>query len=301
MPKVSVIVPTYNQAHFLSQAIQSVIAQTEVDWEMVVVNNQSTDGTVQVVQSFGDPRIRLVEIQNGGIIAKSRNLGLAYATSPFVAFLDSDDSWYPQKLSTCLQQIGEADIVCHAELWTRNGRALKKVRYGPERRTRYRSLLYKGNCMSTSAVVARRDLLKSVGGFSEDPTIVTAEDYDLWLSLSKRNARFRFIDTLLGEYRLHDTSASSSTLRHFAAIREVVERHHSALDDGTFRSKLRIRRARARLFYGAARVLQKSGSRGDAWPWIWHAVAADPFQLRIYCTAALSLVPTWRRSRAGIF
>ena len=79
MPKVSVIVPTYNQAGFLREAIRSVMAQTEADWEMIVVNNQSTDDTAEVVRSFQDPRIRLFDIQNDGIIAKSRNRGLAEA------------------------------------------------------------------------------------------------------------------------------------------------------------------------------------------------------------------------------
>src|SRR5437764_15240818 len=102
MPKVSVIVPTYNQAGFLREAIRSVMAQTEPDWEMIVVNNQSTDDTAEVVRSFQDPRIRLFDIQNGGVIAKSRNRGLAEARSLFVAFLDSDDTWYAEKLAKCL-------------------------------------------------------------------------------------------------------------------------------------------------------------------------------------------------------
>jgi UDP-glucose 4-epimerase len=292
LPKVSVVIPTYNQAHFLGEAIRSVIAQTERAWEMIIVNNRSTDNTVEVAKSFNDPRIRLIEIDNGGIIAKSRNRGLADAKAAFVAFLDSDDCWYPEKLARCLAVSAGTDIVCHGEVWTRNGRALRKVRYGPERRATYHSLLYDDNCVSTSAVLARRALLIDVGGFGEDAALITAEDYDLWLRLAHRGARFRFIDDMLGEYRLHDTSASSSTLRHFAAIREVVERHHAALDDGSLASRSRMRRRRAILDYGTARSLQNAGSR--AWRWIARAAVTYPFLPRIYYAAIRACFPARR-------
>lgn len=291
LPKVSVIVPTYNHAHFLGEAVRSVIAQTERDWEMIVVDNHSTDNTVEVVQGFADRRIRLLEIQNGGVIARSRNRGLAEASAAAVAFLDSDDCWYPEKLAMCLARLGEADIVCHAEMWTRNGRSLKKVRYGPATKAEYRSLLYDGNCVSTSAVVARRELLLNAGGFSEDPAIITAEDYDLWLTLSRKRTRFVFIDDLLGEYRLHKGSASSSTLRHFAAIREVVERHHGSTGDGSMLGRWRIRRRRAMLHYGTARGLQSSGRRADAWPSIRRSIATYPLSFRSYVAALISFLP----------
>src|SRR6266508_3844467 len=120
---------------------------------MIVVNNQSTDDTVRVVQSFADDRIRLVEIQNHGVIAASRNRGLSLARAQVVAFLDSDDLWYSQKLERCLSALDPSvDVVCHAEVWTKNGQAVRKVRYGPERRATFQSMLYEGNCVSTSAV-----------------------------------------------------------------------------------------------------------------------------------------------------
>jgi len=94
-PAVSVIIPTYNHARFLRAAIQSVVDQTFPDWEIVIVNNYSEDDTVQIVASFNDPRIRLVNFCNHGVIAASRNHGMSLATGKAIAFLDSDDIWYP--------------------------------------------------------------------------------------------------------------------------------------------------------------------------------------------------------------
>jgi glycosyltransferase involved in cell wall biosynthesis len=290
-PLVSIVVPTYNQADFLREAIESVRAQTLADWEMIVVNNRSTDDTVDVVASFNDPRIRLLEIQNDGIIAASRNLALSAARCETVAFLDSDDQWYSQKLERCLSSLNDVDVVCHSEFWTRGGRPFKKVHYGPERRATFQSLLYEGNSVSTSAVVARIHLIRDVGGFSEDRSLVTAEDYDLWLSLAKAGARFRFLQDVLGEYRVHEASASSSTLRNANAILSVIERHHRAIDDGSAASARRFRKRKAIYYHGVARQLQAHGDRKASWSWIRRAVATDPFLLRTYAGAIVSLLP----------
>lgn len=296
-PRVSIVVPTYNHAHFLVDAIASAHAQSVSDWEMIVVDNRSTDNTLDVIRSFADERIRISEIENEGVIARSRNRGLALARAGIVAFLDSDDRWYPRKLECCLAAIdGGADLVCHAEVWTKNGKRLRDVRYGPEAKSTHAALLYEGNCVSTSAVVARLDVVLKAGGFKEDPSLVTAEDYDLWLCLAKSGARFRFLDDLLGEYRLHDLSASSSTLRHFSAIREVAERHHRLLDVEGSASTLRMRRRRAILYYGTARGLQGRGSTSDAWPWIWRAIATYPLLPRAYAAAVVGLFPQLNRS-----
>ena len=101
MTRVSVVVPTYNHARFIGDALRSVVAQTFGDWEAVVVNNFSTDDTVDVVRGIGDPRIRLVDFANHGIIAAGRNEGIRLATGDYVAFLDSDDAWHPGKLERC--------------------------------------------------------------------------------------------------------------------------------------------------------------------------------------------------------
>ena len=113
-PLVSVVIPTFNHAPLLKRALDSVVAQTYSDWEAIVVNNFSTDETIDVVNSFKDDRIKLVNFKNNGIIAASRNQGIKLAQGKFVAFLDSDDNWYPKKLEKCVDRamLG-ATLICH--------------------------------------------------------------------------------------------------------------------------------------------------------------------------------------------
>ena len=97
-PVVSVIIRTYNRALLLQKAILSVLNQTFQDFEIIVVNNYSTDNTIEVVRSFNDERIRIINIRNKGIIAKSHNVGLKESHGDYIAFLDDDDLWCPEKL-----------------------------------------------------------------------------------------------------------------------------------------------------------------------------------------------------------
>src|SRR3989304_1110083 len=113
-PLVTVVIPTYNHAHFLREALQSVRAQSFSEWEAVVVNNYSEDDTIAVVESFADPRIRLENFRNNGIIAASRNRGIALARGKYLAFLDSDDLWLPEKLACFISHLdGGFDVFCH--------------------------------------------------------------------------------------------------------------------------------------------------------------------------------------------
>ena len=185
-PRVSVVVPTYNHADVLGRALASVVAQRVRDWEAIVVNNHSTDDTEGVVARIGDPRISLVRYANHGVIAASRNEGIRRARGEWIAFLDSDDEWMPGKLEACLALMTPGiGLVGHGELWRDAAGRDRPMTYGPAARATYEALLYRGNCISTSAVVVRADALRAIGGFDEDPAIVTTEDYDLWLRLAQ--------------------------------------------------------------------------------------------------------------------
>jgi glycosyltransferase involved in cell wall biosynthesis len=114
---VSVVIPTYNHAHFLGQTLRSVIDQTYTCWEAIVVDNHSSDNTDAVVASLGDPRIQLFKIHNQGVIAASRNMGIRHARGEWVAFLDSDDWWSSRKLELSLAGLQQgADLVYH-DVW----------------------------------------------------------------------------------------------------------------------------------------------------------------------------------------
>jgi glycosyltransferase involved in cell wall biosynthesis len=186
-PRVSVIIPTFNRAWCLREAIDSVLAQDFTDFELIVVDDGSTDGTGALLSGFSG-RLTVLSQPNRGVSA-ARNAGIAAARAGLIAFLDSDDLWLPRKLTT---QVGwfrqrPRALICQTEeLWLRNGR-----RVNPGRRHRKRGgMIFEPSlelCLvSPSAVMVRRALFDRVGLFDE--ALPACEDYDLWLRVSARFA-----------------------------------------------------------------------------------------------------------------
>jgi len=182
MPKVSVIIPTHNRRDFVREAIASVLAQTYQDFELIIVDDGSTDDTRASVQEC--PRAQYVFQENRGVSA-ARNRGVALSSGELLAFLDADDLWRPHKLATQLAFFAaqpEARICQTEEIWLRNG-----VRVNPHNKHKKptgdifaRSLHL---CLvSPSAVMMRRELFERAGGFDEN--LPACEDYDLWLRIA---------------------------------------------------------------------------------------------------------------------
>ena len=201
---VSIILPSYNCAHFITRAIQSVIDQTYVNWELFVIDNYSTDNTLDVVCNFNDPRIMFLQIHNEGIIAKSRNLGITAAKGRWVAFLDADDWWTSDKLIMSVQALLDGyDFVYHDLIRKGpgknffNGRVVRtRQLYSPC----FFDLLSKGNGIANSSVVVCRFLLNEIGGLSENSALVAAEDYDCWLRIAQKTEKFLRLSTAYGFY-----------------------------------------------------------------------------------------------------
>ena len=287
---VSIVIPTYNHEAFLGAALSSVVNQTYTNWEAIVVNNFSTDGTEALVHSFNDPRIKLVNFHNKGIIGAARNQGINLAINPFVAFLDSDDTWLPTKLEKCVAALTNgADLVCHGENWIDETSHSRAVFYGPTARATYLSLLFKGNRLSTSATVVRANILKSVGGFSENPEFVTAEDYEMWLKISQLTNKFVFIDEILGNFTRHGASASSSVVKHLHAEISVVH-HHAKQLPNSFSTNIRLRHRKAKAYYSAGRSSARSGQSRSALKYFAIAIKTSPLFTRSYAAIILLFV-----------
>ena len=115
-PFVTVVIPTLNHAKLLRRALYSVVAQTFDNWEAIVINNFSTDETIKVVESYQDDRIKLINFKNNSVIAASRNQGIKNARGIYIAFLDSDDNWYSEKLQKCVEYANQgAQSICHGK------------------------------------------------------------------------------------------------------------------------------------------------------------------------------------------
>lgn len=183
-PSTSIIIPAYNRFAFLCEAIDSVLAQTDRDYELIVVDDGSTDAT-DTVQSIYGRRLRYVRQENRGVSA-ARNRGIAEARGSFIAFLDSDDLWYPEKLAVqkdAMKRDPSCQISYTEEIWIRKG-----VRVNPmKKHAKESGWIFEKSlrlCLiSPSSVMVRRSLLETVGTFAEE--LPVCEDYDLWLRISK--------------------------------------------------------------------------------------------------------------------
>lgn len=259
-PLVSVVIPTYNHAHFLGRALQSVVNQTYTNWEVILVDNHSKDNTNEVVERFIEPRINLLKIHNDGVIAASRNMGICAAKGEWIAFLDSDDSWYPHKLEIALNGIAEnpsVDVCSTDEVLVDESAASRGLlKHGPYCSDFYKRLLLIGNCMSPSATLVRRDfLVKNNILFRENQEFVTAEDYDLWMLLARAGAKFKFIRSVQGEYLIHATNNSGQVQRHRQNVVNVIRDHVYSLQSFQPEKDRLWRNINARLFFANAIAL----------------------------------------------
>ena len=209
IPLVSVIIPTYNRGWILKEAVDSVLSQTFCNFELIIVDDGSTDNTADILKSCPDKVIKITQ-ENRGVSA-ARNKGIASASGELLAFLDSDDLWLSDKL-VCqvnfFKQNNDALICQIEEIWIRNG-----IRVNPKNRHKKLSgMIFKPSlalCLvSPSAVMIKKRLFDEVGLFDE--TLPACEDYDLWLRISCRFPVYLIDTPLIIKRGGHDDQLSSA-------------------------------------------------------------------------------------------
>jgi glycosyltransferase involved in cell wall biosynthesis len=207
MPEVSVIIPTYNSVRYLTQAIDSVLAQTFRDYEILVIDDGSTDETEEALRCYAD-RARYIRQQNSGV-AVARNRGIAESRGRYIAFLDADDTWLPHKLELQLEALAShrSYLACHsafsvvaADLTPLYIHRIKRVGSTLE------DLLMRGNVIgSICTVLCERSLFETAKDF--DPALSQCADWDMWIRLAALT-EFLYIDDPLVTYRQHDNNMS---------------------------------------------------------------------------------------------
>lgn len=276
-PVVSVIIPTYNQADLLKNALQSVLAQDFPDWEALVIDNYSDDTTRDVVAAMQDERITYLRFHNNGVIAASRNYGIQKARGIFIAFLDSDDIWYPAKISRCLDEMKTGkQAVCHRINIRKKGVIITETPLSSlTGGTMYDNLLYTGNSdIATSAVVVEKSCLDRFGNFSEDPRFIAAEDYELWLRLAKNNVRWGLLPDILGEYTIHGKNTSQGIRKQMLAEEAVVISHFSNEQTTSLKKQAGFRKRLLLVSLHASYRMIVSGQRSSAVAALAHGLAA---------------------------
>lgn len=210
MPKVSVIIPTYNRSQLIDIAIKSVLEQTYRDFEIIVADDGSTDGTPSLLESYGQS-IRKICMDHTGQPATARNAGIHISQGKFIAFLDSDDRWLPDKLAQQVDILESNHIfgfIC-SNAWIENDKKpLGRYRFHPpslmQQELNLENLL-RNNMIITSSVMIRRELLDKSGTFDPDPRLSGMEDYDLWLRLAVITSIY-YLSLPLLVYSSHQTS-----------------------------------------------------------------------------------------------
>jgi len=224
-PAISVIVTSYNYARFIGEAIQGVLDQTCQDFEVIVVDDGSTDDTRSVLDRFGDRITCIYQANQGKSIALNR--GIAVSRGRYLAFLDSDDCWLPDSLEARLATF-KADpevgvVYGRALVVDEAGRPLPYTIGAPERYPdeTFRSLLY-GVFIPFVTFMVRRESFEQAGAYF-DPGFGTTNDWELYLRLS-RVCRFRYLDHPLARYRLHASNWSCNPLVMAEQMTRLVER-----------------------------------------------------------------------------
>ena len=207
MPTVSVIIHTYNNEKFIAETVESVLNQTYKDYAVIVVDDGSVDGTRDALIPYMQ-KIRYHYKENGGI-ASAKNAGISLSETEFVAFLDHDDLWVPDKLMLqmeCFIENPQAGLVYTKYTSFKNG---KELRTKPEKGYSgwiFKELLSK-SFIQTSTVVVKRECLDAVGPYDE--TFFLGDEYDMFLRIA-RKFQCGFVDKGLTRYRVHDTNASNN-------------------------------------------------------------------------------------------
>ena len=292
-PLVSVVIPAYNAARFIQDTLESALAQTYPHVEVIVVDDGSTDETVDILRGYGS-RIRSIRQDNQGV-SVARNRGIAAARGELIAFLDADDVWLPEKLTL---QVAEHAIHPEAGLITcgtyyidEHGKVFDERKPNDFRDRQHtfhafliRNMIYGG----PSTVVVPRRCLDAVGDF--DAALPPTEDRDLWIRLAQRFI-VRALDRPLSRYRLHPHNSHKNIERMMRSREMTIDRHRSSM------GWLSFQKARSFVHADAAGAYYDTDRRAPAF---WHAVRAIWwYPLRVwhqdekYAVAIKSALPRW--------
>lgn len=243
--KVSIVIPAFNRAAMLRQAIASVISEDYPEKEIIVVDDGSTDETSQVVREFGSD-VKYHYIENGGV-SKARNVGISMSSGEWIAFLDSDDLWLPGKLSCQMRYLAanpHIHICQTEEEWQRNG-----VKVNPKNiHKKYSGWIFE-ECIplcivSPSAVIIKRTVFDDVGFFDEK--MPACEDYDLWLRIAQKYQIITLPEKLIIKRGGHEGQLSNQRGLDIWRIYSLEKILAEGIDSAEFASKIRkdiVRRA----------------------------------------------------------
>ena len=219
---ISIITPMYNSAKHVEKTIQSVISQTYANWEMIIINDCSTDDSLQIAEQYAaiDSRIKIISHDCNMGISAARNTGIGHACGRYIAFLDSDDIWKSNKLAkqiAFMQSNNYLFTYTACELIDESGDSMRKV-ITPRSFVDYKSLL-KSNCIVCSSVMIDANTINIHVPF------VKHEDYATWLDILKNGHIAYAVDDVLVEYRIRKSSVSANKFKSLSWVLNIYRNH----------------------------------------------------------------------------
>ena len=284
VPTVSVIIPTYNRAHLIGRAIQSVLRQTYRNLEVIVVDDGSTDNTEKVIKSFDDSCVHYIRHEKncGGAVA--RNTGISAARGKFIAFQDSDDEWLSEKLEKQLEAFekGSSELgVVYTGFLRMQGHSIS---YFPSKETQsaegyiHRQILRK-SFVGTPTALVRRDCLEKAGSF--DVRLRRLQDWELWIRIS-RYYTFKFIEEPLVIAHCTNDSISTDRVALSEALTVILEKNSAEISQD--------RKLLAKHYCTIGHSLFLTGKVRSGRAYLWKAAKANPLNMKYLAVALVSLL-----------
>jgi glycosyltransferase involved in cell wall biosynthesis len=289
-PKISVIIPTYNRANLLPRAIKSVLNQTFQDFELIVVDDGSTDNTREVVEEFQkkDSRIKYIFQENSGGPAKPINTGIKNSRGECIAILESDDEWLPEKLEKQIKVLEEFKNVglvsCYAfRIFADGTKKLYKTPYlGIFKKTKWKLFWEKWGIISLSTVMVRKEVIEKVGFFDEK--IKTGADIDFYLRCIKK-FDFYFIHEPLISYYESEESLSKKYFwkKWIPEYKYMLEKYREDFEE--------CKKAKSRFLRNLGTCYVLNGDLNKAKKYLSEAILNNPINIRLYFQFFLILFP----------
>lgn len=257
MEKVSVVIPVYNGEKYIQETLESVLGQSYPDVEVIVIDDGSTDGTLEILSGYGE-RLRVFQQKNSGAAA-ARNKGIQEASGKWVAFVDADDIWLPEKLQKQLAACGEF-VWSHTASVFIGG--VNHGKLGSDFSTVHSGFVLKelvcGNFITTSTVLVDRKAILDAGGF--DLGLRSIQDWDLWIRIASKH-QLGYLREAVTKYRVHPASASRNTRKTLPNHLKVID--HAFRKGGPAESLQYLKPVAVASSYGICSYIAEE--EGDYW------------------------------------
>ncbi|MBD3426746.1 MAG: glycosyltransferase [Candidatus Omnitrophica bacterium] len=283
-PTVSVILPTFNRANILRRSIDSVLGQTYSDFELIIVDDGSSDNTAELVAGVNDPRIKYIKHENNSGLPAARNTGLKHARGRFIAFQDDDDQWLEDRLKVQVSLLNKTDedtgvVYCDS---IKMEQGVKSYLYSPSRSGKSGDLHHDflmGNFVTVIATLVKRECFLKVGNFDE--SLPSFEDWDMWLRISK-HFKFRYSDEPLVIVHITEGSMTADISKIVRARKLILQKHYNEF--------MQNRKLLAKNYVQLACELYSIGRMSEGRAYSFKALRIAPFDLRNIIYTALSLL-----------